>query len=150
MTARSFFTTRPSLYGVTIFVILAVSSALSALMASKMSVDGGKWPLALTLYILIDAVYAGALLLAAGWTRYQNLGFAVVVNAILALVLLLRSYLFYAVDIDWGAVNSGVKRLTLFQTVIRSDVTPWALYLTAFLIILFVSLGNRHGVSRDA
>ena len=58
-------------------------------------------------------------------------------SAILGLILVVHAYLYHSVEIDWLAINNGVKELTLYQSVVKSDFTV-VLISTSFLVIHLV------------
>lgn len=52
---------------------------------------------------------------------------------ILSLSLLLSTYLYHTVSIDWAAVSDGDTQLTLYQEIVTSDLTFWMAFIFPFL-----------------
>ncbi|ENW94992.1 hypothetical protein [Acinetobacter dispersus] len=60
------------------------------------------------------------------WSSWFFAGF-------LSLSLVLCSYLDHTVSIDWAAVSAGEMQLSLYQKIIRSDLTFWLLFVFPFI-----------------
>ncbi|RLZ07283.1 hypothetical protein EAH57_13755 [Acinetobacter sp. 2JN-4] len=50
-----------------------------------------------------------------------------------SLSLLLSTYLYHTVSIDWAAVSDGDTQLTLYQEIVTSDLTFWMAFIFPFL-----------------
>ncbi|ENW84276.1 hypothetical protein F909_00183 [Acinetobacter sp. ANC 3929] len=62
----------------------------------------------------------------------------------LSLSLVLCSYLDHTVSIDWAAVSAGEMQLTLYQKIIRSDLTFWLLFLFPFVFsVMYFSVRSK-------
>jgi hypothetical protein len=112
-----------------VFAILAASNVLSVIIGWFSSVDvKGWWPVILPVYLLISCIYALAFSFIARIGSRFSLRFSALFNLVLAALLLGQSALFYSIYIDWLAVNDGRATLTLFQRIVRSDMTTYALH----------------------
>ncbi|MEJ2765989.1 hypothetical protein VV869_18710, partial [Photobacterium sp. MCCC 1A19761] len=114
---------------VVVFSLLFLPNAFGLLIGWFHSVDvKGWWSLSLVLSSIISMLYASAfskVMTRPGRTHFL---FIVTYNLILASLLLLKSYLFYTVEIDWLKVNSGEIELSFYQGVVHSDSTFYVLY----------------------
>lgn len=71
--------------------------------------------------------------------RVLSTAYIVGLNGVLAALQVLATYLFYALPINWGAVNAHIVQLTLFERLVRSDWTFW-LMPVPFLVAHFVAV----------
>lgn len=125
-------------YFVLVAFILGISSGLSTLVGWFNSVDvKGWWPLSLAFQIGVGCIYAAVFAATMKFSRTTSLKFVVIYNSILGLVLFLFYYLFYRIETDWLAINTGAKKLNLLQKILFSDLTYWTIYLL-FLLGAFV------------
>jgi hypothetical protein len=117
-----------------ILAVLSLSNCLQTLFGWFHSQDvKGWWPIGMLLYSLFAFAYAVAFSATTRVTCRADIGFAAVYNLALALLLFLHGYLYYTIKIDWLAVNSRAATLTGFQNLVRSDITPIAIYVTFLL-----------------
>ena len=133
-------------HGALTSLILTVSNGLSTLIGWFNSVDvRGWWPISLSLQIAIGFVYAALFAAIVKRTHILSFKFNAIYNSILGLILVLHSYLFYAIKIDWSEVGpGGTKQLVLMQKIIYSDLTPWAIYVFFLFVTLVVCLAKSN------
>jgi hypothetical protein len=112
-----------------VFTILTLSNSLQLLIEWSYSIDArGWWLMSLFVTSMISFIYAFAFSAIIKATCYNNLRFAITYNVFLALVLLLHAYLYYTINIDWSAINSGTEKPNTFDIMIHSDFTPFGIY----------------------
>lgn len=117
-----------------VFAILALASAAVAFMTWRYSGgDRGWWPVSFAMFLAISCAYALLFSALVRGTALAKVHCAALYTLALALVLIIHAFLFYTVHIDWLVVNTQMAQLTVTQRIIRSYLTPWAIY-GAFLI----------------
>jgi len=86
-----------------VFLILAISSAVSTIIGWFNSVDvKGWWPLGITIYFLVDFIYALVFAALTHARRRSSFFFVVAYNTTLGVLLVVHSILFYATKISDG------------------------------------------------
>ena len=125
--------------------ILLVSQMLVLLVGIQYSSDiRGWWPVALFFSTLLYIVYAGFFILIEN-KKPSSQKYIFILNSILAIILTILGTLYFIMPIDWVAINSGEATLTLFQEIIRNDLTHYA-PLVIFLIIHFVFVNFKNKI----
>lgn len=77
------------------------------------------------------------------WSSWFFAGF-------LSLSLVLCSYLDHTVSIDWAAVSAGEMQLSLYQKIIRSDLTFWLLFVFPFLFsVMYFSIRSKKAKTKN-
>lgn len=65
------------------------------------------------------------------WLK-QSVKSTVIVVLSLSIYLMVYTYLFHVVDVDWHAVSEGLVQLTLFQKTLHSERSIWLAFLFTF------------------
>jgi len=134
---------RPARAGI-IMVVLTVFSALNTLYGWFQSTDvKGWWPLILLLWFVVTWVYAVAYALLVSHHRLIQPAFLIQYHCALGAVLFLNTYLYYAIDVNWGAVNSGLAQLTTIQKIVTSHKTLYVIHLLFLGVAVIWSLVER-------
>jgi hypothetical protein len=138
-------TTQPGMVtcGITAMGIVSAASGVSSYLGATYSVDGGMWPFVLFLYLLFNLAYSVVFAAIVGLIGPIRLSHAVVLNLLLGTVLIAHSALFYLLDVDWLAVNNGVKKLTAIQAIIYNDATYLLIYIAALIAASAVAYQGR-------
>lgn len=132
-----------------ILAVLSIFNGVSILYGWFQSVDvKAWWPVLLVWQFLIAYVYAVAFVFLVRDPALTRPVFLILYHAILGTLLLLHAYLYYALKVDWLAVNNGHARLDMLQKLVYSGVTGYAIY-TLFLIgAALASYANRFNAGR--
>lgn len=112
-----------------VFAILSLANTFGLLLGWFNSVDvKGGWPFALLLYSVVSMLYASAFSKLMTLYGRSHVWFIFTYNLTLASLLFIKSYLFYAIEIDWLKVNSGEMELSFFQSIVYGDSSLYVLY----------------------
>ncbi|MCH7385468.1 hypothetical protein MMP71_16625 [Acinetobacter dispersus] len=77
------------------------------------------------------------------WSSWFFAGF-------LSLSLVLYSYLDHTVSIDWAAVSAEEMELSLYQKIIRSDLTFWLLFVFPFIFsVMYFSIRSKKAKTKN-
>ncbi|MCA3230464.1 MAG: hypothetical protein ING40_15725 [Burkholderiales bacterium] len=122
-----------------ILCLLLVAFVLSLALGWHEADVQGWWPLALAVGALVASTYAAlfSLLLPPDLSRRSVLA-AVVLNASVALLLVVHAASFYWLPVDWLAVNEGRLELTWFQTLVHRAVSPYLIVFTGLIFPMWI------------
>ena len=67
-----------------------------------------------------------------------------IINGILSIIIIIQSLLFYYIDIDWNAINTGDANLSLFEAIIIYDFTIIVVLISSLIIHLFITLYQKN------
>lgn len=128
-------------------VVLAVFSVITTLYGWFQSTDvRGWWPVILLLWFLLTWVYALAYALLVNHHRLIQPSFLIQYHAALGAVLFANAYLYFVIDIDWTAVNSGLAQLSVIQEIVTSHKTFYAVHLLFLgVAVIWSYVGRRLG-----
>jgi hypothetical protein len=144
MPSRSPATVREHVYMLASFIPLCCSSLLSTWLGYYYSMDmKGLWPLTLGVSIFATCLYAATTAFLASVTGVYQVKFSAWLHTLLAVASFVHAYLFYTMDIDWLAVNTGRASLDKFERFVYSHWTPWAIYILGFMVLVAVSVSKR-------
>jgi hypothetical protein len=109
--------------------ILTLFNVLSTSYGWFISVDvKGWWPVILAFYLVISCAYAWVYSFVARLGTPFSLRFSVFYTLALVGCFLVHAVLDYLARPDWLAVNTGLATLTIFQRVVLSPYTAFAIY----------------------
>jgi hypothetical protein len=101
------------------------------------------WPVALLIWIGVSFVYSGMAYLFAYLTRHYDVALALRTHTFLGVALVAHTFAYYLAKPDWLAVNSGLVPLTTLERAIYHHWTPWALYVSFYLVLIVVQLASK-------
>lgn len=130
-----------------IFCILFLSIVINITIGYFQSVDvRGWWPIIVFLWTLIYSIYI-IIFLAIDTIQPTSKKYHIIFHFILSTIMIAHTILYFTLKIDWIAINTHTKQLTLLQTIIFSNMTPYAI-LTSFLLFHSIyTLSNRKKIS---
>lgn len=135
-----------------IFAILLISSIIVLVVGYHDNSDvRGWWPVVVIFEIIIYGIYT-ALFLLIDKNSPMSINYIIVYNSILGFIIIFLGIAYYTINIDWLAINNGKKSLTLFQTIINSDITYYTLlvfFLVLYSVIIFNLKWKKMKVSKN-
>jgi hypothetical protein len=129
---------RKTIFGIILCLLLAESVVSLALGWHEADVRGW-WPLGLAVGALVASTYAASfsLLLPANVSRKSLLA-AVILNATIAMLLVVYAAMFYWLPVDWLAVNDGKLQLTWLQQIVHGAVTPYLIMFSGLMMPMWL------------
>ena len=93
--------------------------------------------------VLFDAIYAVIFVLISRWGRNFGRRFVVCYTAVLGLVIVAHSLIFYLMKIDWLAVNDGKIALSPLESAVHSKAALYAICALFLIVAAMFALIRR-------
>lgn len=112
------------------FLCMLVTAIIDAYLNNTLSTDR-LGILAFLFLAVVGLIFSIAFAFFQKWLR-QSVRSTCILVLMLSIYLIVSSYLFYVIYIDWNAVSAGQIQLTLFQKFLHSEWSHWLAFLFPF------------------
>lgn len=112
------------------FLCMLLTATICAYLQNTLSIDR-LGILAFLFLAIVGLIFSVAFAFFQKWLR-QSVRSTVILVLMLSIYLIVSSYLFYVIYIDWNAVSEEQIQLTLLQRFLHSDWSIWLAFLFPF------------------